>query len=241
MRSRGNVVILLGPPGSGKGTQAARLSEALGIPAISTGEMLRLECQSGSSIGKAVRSVLASGQFVSDDLMNRVVAGRLGREDCRRGCILDGYPRTVSQARFLQQLLTTQKMSRPVVFDFEIESEGVIARLGRRRQCAECGRIITVDGEMPVAELLCDRDGSKLVQRADDNPAIIRERLRLYHQNAGQLVEYYARKDFYRICATRTPEQISEEVLAILGPRVSAAVGRRARTLVRPQYHAQPA
>jgi adenylate kinase len=242
MHRRGRVVILLVPPGSGKGTQAARLSTALGIPAISTGEILRRECESGSSLGKAVHSTLASGQLVSDDLVNQVVANRLSREDCRGGCILDGYPRTVSQARFVQQLLRILKMPRPVVFDFEIESEDVIARLSRRRQCTECGRIITVAEDNGAAEQVCDRDGMKLAPRADDDPAIISQRLRLYSQNAGELAGYYSKRDFHRISAARTPEQVSNEVLGILGRRAFAAgAGNRARALARPQYHAQPA
>ena len=241
MHRRGRVIILLGPPGSGKGTQAARLSLALRIPSISTGEILRRERDSGSSLGKAVQSILASGQLVSDDLVNEVVARRLGREDCARGCILDGYPRTVPQARFVQQLLRNLKMPRPVVFDFEIEPKDVIARLSRRRQCASCGRIVTVE-DGPSAEPVCDRDGSKLVQRADDNPATIRERLKLYKQNAGELTGFYRNREVYRICAGRTPEQVSDELLGILGQRASAAVvGSRARGLARPQYHAQPA
>ena len=242
MHRRGRVVILLGPPGSGKGTQAARLSEALGIPAISTGEVLRRECQSGSAIGRAVQSILASGQLVSDELINEVVASRLGREDCEQGCILDGYPRTVSQARFLQRLLRTLKMARPVVFDFEIECEDVIARLSRRRQCARCGRIVTVNGTWRGSEMVCERDGSKLVERADDNPATVRKRLRLYQQNAGALTRYYARQDFHRILAARAPEQISDELLGILAQRALAAnVTNRSRAVLRPQYHAQPA
>jgi adenylate kinase len=241
MHRRGRVIILLGPPGSGKGTQAARLSVALGIPAISTGEILRRECESGSSLGKAVQSVLASGQLVSDDLVNQMVARRLGREDCARGCILDGCPRTVPQARFVQQLLRNLKMPRPIVFDFEIEPQDVIARLSRRRQCAQCGRIVTVE-DGSTAEPVCDRDGSKLGQRADDNPATVRERLKLYNQNAGELVAFYGKRDIYRICAAPTPEQVSEDVLGILGQRaLAAAVGNRARGLARPQYHAQPA
>ena len=241
MHRRGRIVILLGPPGSGKGTQAARLSVGLGIPAISTGEILRRECESGSSLGKAVQSVLASGQLVSDDLINQVVARRLGREDCARGCILDGYPRTVPQARFVQQLLRNLKMPCPVVFDFEIQPQDVVGRLSRRRQCSECGRITTVE-DGPTTELVCDRDGSKVVQRADDNPATVRERLKLYNQNAGELVAFYAKRDVYQICAARTPEQVSDEVLGILGQRAfAAAVGNRSRRLARPQYHVQPA
>src|SRR4051794_15764783 len=108
--SRSKVIILVGPPGSGKGTQAALISPGLGIPTISTGEMLRRECQTGSALGRSVHAILTSGQLVSDELMNQVISSRLREVDCQRGFILDGYPRTVSQARFLNRLLTALGM-----------------------------------------------------------------------------------------------------------------------------------
>lgn len=123
------VIILLGPPGCGKGTQAGRLSACLGIPAISTGEILRQECQSGSALGQAVAEILQSGQLVSDGLMNQVVASRLGQVDCAGGCILDGYPRTAAQARFLDRLLRRLRMPSPVVVDFFLPAEEIVNRL----------------------------------------------------------------------------------------------------------------
>ncbi len=246
MSAQGKVIVFLGPPGSGKGTQAARLSSALDIPPISTGEMLRRECQSGSSLGKAVKTVLASGQLVGDDLINRVVAQRLRQRDCQDGCILDGYPRTLAQARFLDRFLAKRKMARPVVFDFQIETEEVVARLSSRRQCAECGRIFSVNGNRNDAELRCDQDGSELIQRADDNPETIRERLKLYEQNAGELVRYFASKDYHRIHATRTLEEISNDLLSVLGRRaLAASVGARVAPLApaaaAAAYQPQPA
>ncbi len=242
MSARGKVIVFLGPPGSGKGTQAARLSATLDIPAISTGEMLRRECQSKSSLGKAVQTVLASGQLVSDDLINRVVAHRLRQRDCKNGCILDGYPRTLAQARFLDGFLAKRKMQRPVVFDFKIEIEEVVARLSNRRQCADCGRIFSVNGDSQASELRCDGDGSALVQRADDNPEVIRERLKLYEQNAGELVRYYASKDYHRIHAMRTPEEVSDDLLGALGQRAAAAtVGTRVQVSAPASYQIQPA
>lgn len=221
------VIILLGPPGSGKGTQALRLSAELGIPAVSTGEMLRSECQSGSTLGRAVKKVLASGQLVGDELINQVVANRLRQLDCEGGSILDGYPRTVSQARFLDSLLETLHTAEAIVFHFDIHPEEIVSRVSRRRQCPQCARIFSVDAPR-AAESFCDRDGSRLVKRADDKPATVRERLRLYAQNAGDLIGYYESRDYHRISAARAPEQISDELLSFLPLRWPApsSIGR---------------
>jgi adenylate kinase len=233
--SRAKVVILVGPPGSGKGTQAALISPTLGIPTISTGEMLRRECQSGSALGRSVQSILASGQLVSDDLMNQVISSRLREADCQRGFILDGYPRTVSQARFLGRLLTALGMPNPVVFHFDISSEDVVLRLTRRLQCPECGRIFSMNshlmnGDSAHSGMSCDRDGSKLVHRLDDNVISIRERLKLYDENAARLARYYRNRRCHRICANRAPQEISNDLLTILRSHSSAAMlSRRAR------------
>jgi adenylate kinase len=221
-------VVFLGPPGSGKGTQAALLSTELSIPAISTGEMLRRECRSGSDLGRAVQSILASGQLVSDELMNQVLASRLREQDCRLGCILDGYPRTLSQARFLDGLLAGSHRRRPVIFDFQISSEEIVARLGRRRQCAECGRIFSLAPGSDGAGLACEQDGSPLVERSDDNPQTVRERLRQHERNAADLVRYYRGQDYHRISATRQPGEICDELLNILAANWSAPVLSRA-------------
>ncbi len=228
-------IIFLGPPGSGKGTQAAQVSPVLGIPAISTGEMLRRECKSGSALGKAVEATLASGQLVGDDLMNQVVSSRLGEADCEPGFILDGYPRTVSQARFLERVLAHLRTPSPVIFHFEISNEDVMTRLTRRLQCAECGRIFSMssssNGHALDSPMLCDRDGSTLVHRADDNADSIRERLQVYEKNASPLITYYRNHNYHRILANRPPEDISNELLSILRLKRSESVmPRRART-----------
>jgi adenylate kinase len=217
--SQPKAIILIGPPGSGKGTQAAQVSPALGIPAISTGEMLRRECQSGSRLGKAVQTILASGQLVSDRVMNQVMSSRLREADCQHGFLLDGYPRTVSQARFLDRLLTGLNIPNPVVFLFDISNEDVVSRLMRRLQCVECGRIFSMrnlNGDSPDAEILCDRDGSRLIHRADDNAASIHERLWVYEENATRLIGYYRTRGYHRICANRAPEDITNELLDII-------------------------
>lgn len=236
---RRNVIVLLGPPGCGKGTQAACLSPVLRIPSISTGELLRCECRSGSTLGKAVRSVLDSGRLVTDDLINQIVARRLSESDCRRGCILDGYPRTGVQARFLDTLLDDLKIPRPIVFQFEIECEDIVARLGRRRQCPKCGQISSA---LDTGDSFCASDGTKLTQRADDNPETIRERLRLYEQNAGELIQYYADKGLCLIRAMGEPAEISRNILRLLRTHVPPRITRRRPKLsVQPSYRVQPA
>ena len=224
MHAHCQVILFLGPPGSGKGTQAARLSAALDIPAISTGDMLRRECQSGSSLGNAVRAILDSGRLVGDKLMNQVVANRLRHRDCESGCILDGYPRTLNQARFLSSLLADMGMPQPIVFDFDVSADEIIARLGKRRQCPTCARIYSVDGNPMHAPLRCEQDGSELVQRNDDQPGVIRERLRLHSEHSAQLIAYYRGSRYYRIPAGRSPEEITAELSRLVQSTWSAPV-----------------
>lgn len=214
--AQSQVIIFLGPPGSGKGTQAARLSSTLGIPAISTGEMLRREAKSGTRLGMAIKKVMTSGQLVSDDLINQVLASRLKNSDCANGCILDGYPRTISQARFLNDLLVGLRKPQPVVFNFEIESATIVTRISRRRQCAECGRIFSISGEKTEETLRCDYDGSLVSQRADDRPEVVHERLRQYERNAIELVRHYATEDYHSLSADSSPEQITDHLLSTL-------------------------
>jgi adenylate kinase len=205
MQEHAHVVILLGPPGAGKGTQSARLSAALGIPAISTGEILRSECQSGSDLGREVEAVLARGELVDDQTMNELVTRRLRESDCAHGCILDGYPRTVAQARYLDNL----NFAIPCIFDFIVSARDVIARLGGRKYCPTCGQTFS-------AAQICNRDGSALMQREDDKPAVIRERLRVYRRNMDKLVRFYQSRDYYAIHATRAPDMVFQELLGLL-------------------------
>lgn len=221
MPTLSQLIIFLGPPGSGKGTQAADLSATLGIPAISTGEMLRQAAQSRSEVGRIVERVMASGQLVSDDLINQVVAERLREKDCQAGCILDGYPRTVAQARFLEDLLDRLGLPEPIVFNFELEVEKIIHRLTRRRQCPKCSAIYSVNRN--AESIRCQKDGALLVQRADDNAAAIRQRLELYKNTCADLVEFYRTRTYHEIVASRPPQHISDELLARLGMRMPAA------------------
>jgi adenylate kinase len=212
MQEHAHVVILLGPPGAGKGTQSARLSAALGIPAISTGEILRSESQSGSDLGREVEALLARGELVDDQTINELVSRRLREPDCAHGCILDGYPRTIAQARYFDTL----NFAVPRIFDFIVSARDVVSRLGGRRYCPSCGQTFSTSQ-------VCSQDGSPLIQRHDDKPAVIRERLRVYRRNMDKLVRFYRSRDYHPIHATRAPDMVFEELLRLLN------AGRHAR------------
>ncbi|MBV9443190.1 MAG: adenylate kinase [Acidobacteriaceae bacterium] len=216
MIGRSEVIIFLGPPGAGKGTQAARIASMLGIPAISTGEMLREECRSGSELGEAVSKIIASGKLVSDGVVNQIVSKRLERPDCEMGCILDGYPRTVEQARFLDRLLRERGLAPPTVIDFDVDCQAILARLGGRRQCVKCGKIFSFGQAAGSVQLFCDLDGNPLVTREDDSQEVVGERLRVYARSTLPLVRYYRQRKYHRIQAVKEPEAVTAEILSLL-------------------------
>jgi adenylate kinase len=210
------VVVLLGPPGSGKGTQAARLAQETRLTPISTGELLRHEAASGSKIGLQVRGLLAQGLLVGNRLMNEVVAKQLAESSFALGCILDGYPRTLEQAHFLHSLLRDRGVDEPVVFDFVVSPEKVIERLSHRRQCPHCGKIYSAEVDVYGKDMLCQADGTPLVRRSDDNPQAIRERLEIYGHNTHDLVQFYRPRRYFALDAMQSPDEVSSKLLALM-------------------------
>lgn len=211
-------IILFGSPGSGKGTQAKLLKNALGIPHVSTGDMLRHHVEAEDEIGHEIRQTMKSGKLVSDELVNRLVDIRLGMPDCRSGVILDGYPRTLNQADVLLRLLENRKF-RPGVIHLAVDYERIVARLSGRRQCPVCGTLYNLTTNPPTVAGICNLEGATLVTREDDRESVIRERLSQYGLQTRPLLEYFRQVGtpmFDIKGAGATPEQILKTVLSSL-------------------------
>jgi len=192
------------------------MTRLLGVPSISTGEIFRAELKTGTLLGNAAKEIMASGGLVGDDIVNAMVSGRLRQPDCRNGFLLDGYPRTIPQARFLDGLLKELGQPEPTVVYLEVPDSVLVARLAARRQCPACGRIYNLLSQPPQREGLCDADGGALIQRGDDKEEVIRARLEAYAVSTGPLVEFYAKRDFRRIDGNRRPEEIQQKIEKIL-------------------------
>ncbi len=190
----GMKLILLGAPGAGKGTQAEVLSEKLGIPTISTGNMLRAAVQAGTPVGLEAKSYMDAGRLVPDDVIIRVVAERIAQPDCAGGYILDGVPRTIGQAEALDQ--AGVRFDR--VVSIEISDAEIEERMGGRRVCGKCGASYHIKARPTKVEGVCDACGGPVTQRADDKPETVRERLRVYHEQTEPLKDYYQRKGILR-------------------------------------------
>ncbi len=210
---------MLGPPGSGKGTQAVVLATKLGVPHVSTGEIFRDHKARKTELGKQVEAIMARGDLVPDSIVNAIVQDRLGQSDCRTaGFILDGYPRTVSQADVLGAWLTSEKLPLQHVVDLNVAEDLLVQRLGGRRKCAGCGKDVNVAFKAPKAAGKCDECGGELVTRADDRPEAIRRRLEIDAEQARPLRDWYAGLGLVRtVDGAREVEAITQEILRQLG------------------------
>jgi adenylate kinase len=212
-------LVLIGPPGSGKGTQAVRIAEKFAIPHISTGDTLRAAVRAGTPLGRQVADTLAAGGLVGDDLMTGLVRERLRARDVENGFVLDGFPRTVAQAEALDAIVTVPL----VIALIEAADEEIVRRLGRRRLCGSCGitQAVSADTEEQIDP--CPYCGGTLVRRQDDDPATVRHRLAMYAQYAGPVIAYYRdRPTFGAVDGLRHPE----EVTASLGILIAAKTPR---------------
>ena len=188
-------LILLGAPGAGKGTQAEKICEKLGIPAISTGNMLREAMANSTEMGLKAKSFIDAGKLVPDEVVIGIIRERLQADDCKNGFILDGFPRTIPQAEALDAMGV--RIDR--VIDIEVPDEKIAARLSCRRVCLKCGATYHTEYKKPKTEGVCDVCGDKLVQRKDDMPETVLDRLKTYHEQTEPLKDYYAKKGNLRV------------------------------------------
>jgi len=210
------ILLLLGPPGCGKGTQAEFLTQRLQIPAISTGEMIREECHAGTALGQMACSIVSNGGLVSDDMVNEIVALRIARPDCARGFLLDGYPRTVSQAIYLADLLRRRELSEPVVIHLDLADDTIVKRLTARRQCPQCKRIYNLDTQPPRQTGICDQDGVQLITRDDDKEPVIRRRLAAYAELTGPILNWYGPQVVRTVDGSLAPDEVSRAVAQVV-------------------------
>ena len=218
-------VILLGAPGAGKGTQAKEIVAAYGIPQISTGDLLRDNVARKTPLGLQAKAVMERGELVSDELVCDMVEERLKQPDCARGFVLDGFPRTVKQAQWLDRLLQGLRFQGraipPVVIDFAVGYNQLLRRLTGRRSCPTCGRIYNVYSQPPRVADICDVDGSRLVTRKDDSEEVISERLKSYERQTVPLVDYYRGQGrLHSVNGERPLAEITEEVFRLIDANV---------------------
>lgn len=217
-------VVLLGPPGAGKGTQAARLAASWGVPHVSTGDAFRQAVAEGTALGKLAQEYMQRGELVPDEVVNGVVAARLARDDCAPGFVLDGYPRTLPQAEALEGMLEERGLRLDAVVDLTVSEEELVRRAAGRRVCSRCGANYHLEFRPPRHAGRCDLCGGELVQREDDRPETVSRRLAVYRRQTAPLVEFYrARGLLVEVDGGGTVEEVT---LAIL-EAVDGHLGRK--------------
>lgn len=184
-------LIFLGPPGAGKGTQSKRIAQVLGVPHLSTGDMLRDAVSRGSELGRVAGPIIEKGELVPDDLVMKMIEERLAREDCSRGFVFDGFPRTLPQAKQLGRILEKKGFGKPIVVDFAVGQDKLLRRLSGRWTCSVGGEIYNLYEAPPKLSGICDADGGALFQRPDDRPEVVKERLAAYNRQTRPLAKYY--------------------------------------------------
>jgi len=210
-------LILFGPPGAGKGTQADRLRTDFQLPFISTGDMLRANVNDETELGREAKTYMDAGDLVPDGLIVKMAAQRLQESDARDGFILDGFPRTIEQAKALEAQLSDLGRRVTAALLIDTPDDEVIRRLAGRRVCVKSGHNYHVDFDPPKREGACDQDGSRLVQRDDDKPEVIENRLRVYHDLTEPLVDYYDEHGLMRrIDGTRAPTEVHDHIRAVI-------------------------
>ena len=213
-------IILVGPPGAGKGTQAEKIVAKYDVAHISTGDILRANVKAGTELGKKAKSYMDAGGLVPDDVIVGMMRGRLAEDDCKNGFILDGFPRTVPQAEALTALLAEMGLKLDGVILLDVDDDTVVERLCGRRMCKKCGRIFHVSFKPSTKGDRCDVCGGELYQRDDDKESVIRQRLAVYHSQTAPLVDYYGKAGLLlRVPGAEAGDKVLGHIEAMLGRR----------------------
>jgi adenylate kinase len=210
-------VIFLGPPGSGKGTQAKELARQYGVPHLSTGDMLREHVSNGTPLGLKAKPIMERGELVPDSLVLKMVADRIERPDCEHGFVFDGFPRTVAQAKYLGEMLRRQGFKQPFVIHMVIPTSVLMKRLTGRRICKLGGEIYNIYERPPKVEGICDNDGGELIHRPDDREEVVAPRLNAYEKLTAPLVQYYRRLGaLHDVDANRSVDEVRREICQLV-------------------------
>lgn len=210
-------VILVGPPGAGKGTQAKQVAALYGVPHLSTGDMFRGNIARGTELGLRAKEFMNRGELVPDEIVVAMIEQRIAEPDCAKGFILDGFPRTVAQAEALDQMLSRAGFLEPLVIHVKLDPALILRRLTGRRMCKVGGEIYNIYDRPPKTPDRCDRDGGELVQRDDDREEVIRERLAAYHEYTEPVIAYYKRRDLVEdLDGSGAPEVVTHALFAVI-------------------------
>ena len=211
-------IIMLGAPGAGKGTQAKMIAEKFAIPHISTGDIFRANIKNGTELGKKAKEYMDKGQLVPDELTVEILLDRVAQDDCKNGYVLDGFPRTIPQADVLDKELTKLGDKVDFAINVDVPDENIVRRMSGRRACLKCGATYHIEHIPPKKEGVCDNCGSELVQRDDDKPETVQNRLSVYHEQTQPLIDYYEKKNILKsVDGTRDMQEVFSDIVAILG------------------------
>lgn len=212
------ILIMLGAPGAGKGTQAAKVAEKLQIPHISTGDIFRANIKNGTELGKKAKGYMDAGKLVPDELVCDLVADRIAKDDCKNGCILDGFPRTIPQAEALEEAVAKLGTKIDYAVNIDVPDEAIITRMSGRRACTSCGATYHLVHNPPKKEGICDVCGAELVLRDDDKPETVRTRLDVYHSQTQPLIDFYNKKGkLVTVDGTQSMEAVFAGILEAIG------------------------
>ncbi len=211
-------IIMLGAPGAGKGTQAKMIADKYKVPHISTGDIFRANIKNGTELGKKAKEFMDKGQLVPDELTVEILLDRVAQDDCKNGYVLDGFPRTIPQADVLDKELTKLGDKVDYAINVDVPDENIIRRMSGRRACLKCGATYHIEHIPPKQEGICDTCGSELVQRDDDKPETVKNRLTVYHEQTQPLIDYYTKKDILKtVDGTKDMQEVFNEITGILG------------------------